>query len=57
MEIKEDKPILILQKNAEHGTNKIRIPKNFIEKHGNRYLMEIYDDKIKLRPIEKRKEE
>lgn len=44
---------MILQKNAENNTNKIRIPKNIIEKFGNQFYMEIYDDKIILKPMNK----
>ena len=46
-------PIMRLQKNAEKGTNKIRIPKIIIEKWGNQFYMEIYNDHIKLIPIKK----
>lgn len=46
-----EKPILILRKNAEITTNKIRIPISVIKKMGNSYFMEIYEDKIVLKPI------
>lgn len=46
-----DKPILILKKNAEKTTNKIRIPYEVIEEFGLNYYMEIYKDKIVLKPI------
>lgn len=45
---------MVLQKNAENGTNKIRIPKNVIKKMGNKFYMEIYNDKIVLKPVERR---
>lgn len=49
----EEKPILIYQKNAEKTTNKMRIPQIAIEKFGSAYYMELYNDKIVLRPIKK----
>lgn len=50
-----NKPVLILQKNAETGTNKIRLPKSVIEKWGQNYYMEVYENKIVLKPIKKGK--
>lgn len=48
-----EQPILRLQKNAEATTNKIRIPKNVIKTLGNQFYMEIYENKIILKPIKK----
>lgn len=48
-----DKPILIFQKNVDKTLNKIIIPKFFVEEHGRQYYMEIYADKIVLKPIKK----
>lgn len=48
-----DKPMLIFQKNVDKAVNKIIIPKFFVEKHGRSYSMEIYEDKIILKPIKK----
>jgi len=48
-----EQPMLILQKNAERNTNKMRIPQNIIDKWGSQYRMEIYKDHIKLIPIKK----
>lgn len=48
-----EEPILILQKNAETTTNKIRIPQQIIDQWGNKFYMEIYEDKIILKPIKK----
>lgn len=45
--------VMKLQKNAEKGTNKIRIPKFIIDEWGNAFYMEIYDGYIKLIPIKK----
>lgn len=47
------KMIQKLQKNAEANTNKIRLPKNVIEKMGNQFYMEVYKDKVVLVPIKK----
>ena len=48
-----EKPILILQKNAEKSMNKVVIPKAFITKWGNQFYMEVYADKIVLVPVKK----
>lgn len=48
-----EKANIILQKNVESTTNKIRIPKNVVEKLGKKFYMEIYHDKIVLKPISK----
>lgn len=44
---------IILLKNAEQTTNKIRIPKTVIDTMGNKFYMEVYEDKIILKPIKK----
>lgn len=49
-----NEPIMTLQKNAEATTNKIRLPKAIIEQWGNKFYMEIYQDKIVLKPIKKK---
>lgn len=48
-----EKPMIKLQKNTEKTTNKMRIPKFVVEKWGNKYYMEVYEDYIKLIPIKK----
>lgn len=48
-----EKPILTFQKNADRTTNKMIIPKAIIQQWGNQFLMEIYNDKIILKPIKK----
>lgn len=50
-----DKPFLVLQKNTEKTTNKMRIPQKVVDKWGSQYCMEIYKDYIKLIPIKKGK--
>lgn len=48
-----DKPLLIFQKKSEKGTNKIRLPKWLVANWGSEYYMEIYADKIVLKPMKK----
>ena len=48
-----EKPILIYQKNAERTMNKVILPKAFITKWGNQFYMEVYKDKIILKPVRK----
>ena len=50
-----EKPIMVLQKNADKTTNKMIIPKAIIQQWGNQYYMEIYSDKIVLIPVGKGK--
>lgn len=46
-----EQPKLIYQKNADKEMNRVIIPKAFIEKHGRQFYMEIFEDKIVLKPI------
>lgn len=46
-----EKPIIVFQKNADKTTNRIIIPKAIIEQWGRNFYMEIYQDKIILKPI------
>lgn len=48
-----EQPRLIYQKNADKQLNRVVIPKPFIDKFGREFYMEIYDDKIILKPIKK----
>lgn len=48
-----DKPLLIFKKTTEKDTNKIRLPKTIVQLWGREYYMEIYEDKIILKPIKK----
>ena len=52
VKMKERRP-LVFQKNADKAKNKVVIPQFFINKHGNRFYMEVYEDKIILKPIAK----
>ena len=51
--MEEKKPMLIFQKNADKTMNKIVIPKFIIDNWGREFYMEIYEDKIILKPIKK----
>lgn len=53
----ENKPILIYHKTTERVTRKMIIPKKAVEKFGNEYYMELYEDYIKLVPIKKKEGE
>lgn len=46
-----DKPIMIFQKKADKTTNKMIIPKAIIQQWGNEFIMEIFQDKIILKPM------
>ena len=48
-----DKPIMIFQKKADKTTNKMIIPKAIIQQWGNEFIMEIFQDKIILKPMNK----
>ena len=50
-----EKPILVYEKNADKTTNKMIIPKAIIQQWGNKFYMEIYADRIVLRPIKEGK--
>ncbi len=47
-------PKLVFQKNADKKLNRVIIPKFFIEKFGQSFYMEIYENYIKLIPIKKK---
>ena len=49
-----EKPILIYHKKTDKTTNKMIIPKAIIENWGNEFYMEVYADKIILRPIKEK---
>ena len=48
-----EKPVVVFSKKADKTTNKIIIPKMIIDQWGNEFYMEIYSDKIILKPIKK----
>jgi hypothetical protein len=48
-----EQPIMVLQKHADVTTHKIIIPKAIAEQWGYDYYMEIYADRIVLKPIKK----
>ena len=47
----ENKPIVVYQKNADPHQGRIIIPKFFIENNGREFLMEVYKDKIVIKPL------
>lgn len=49
----EERPLVTYQKNAEIGKNRVIIPKFFIDNNGREFYMEVYKDKIVLKPIRK----
>ena len=49
-----EKPKYIYHKVADKFRNRVIIPKYFIDEHGKEYYMEVYDDKIILKPIKKK---
>lgn len=49
-----EKPEFIFQKNADKALNRIMLPKKCIEKWGREYYLEVYEDKIVLKPINKK---
>lgn len=55
--MKNERPILIYQKNVEKSSHKIKIPKQLVLCWGYNYYMEVYSDKIVLRPTKFKKEE
>lgn len=46
-------PMLVLMKKADKSLNKIIIPKICINKWGYDFKMEVYEDKIILKPLKK----
>ena len=51
-----EKPILIYQKNADPIRNRIIIPQAFINKYGRQFYMEVYKDKLILKPLKNKEE-
>lgn len=49
----KEKPKFIFQKNADKKMNRIIVPKFFIDKFGKEFYMEVYEDYIKLIPMNK----
>ena len=48
-----EKPILVDHKKADDSLNRVVIPKPVINKMGKYFYMEVYEDKIILKPIKK----
>lgn len=52
-----EEPKLIYQKKADKMFNRVIIPKFFINKYGNEFYMEVYENKIILKPVNQNKKE
>lgn len=52
-----DKLIALYQKNADKTMNRVILPKFFIDKYGRSFYMEVYKDKIIIKPLENKKGE
>ena len=50
---KIEEPIFTFEKKADKEKNRVIIPKVFIEKWGDKFYMDVYSNKIVLRPIGK----
>ena len=48
-----EKPILVYHKKADDSLNRVVIPKPVINKMGNYFYMEVFEDRIVLKPIKK----
>ena len=51
------KPVFIFQKNVDKNTNKMIIPRFLVKQWGYRFSMEVFEDRIVLKPLDKEKEE
>lgn len=51
--MQEEKPIMIYHKKADECLNRIVIPKPLIDKFDRFFYMEVYNDKIVLKPMKK----
>ena len=49
----ENKPMMIYHKKADECLNRVVIPKPVIEAMGRYFYMEVYQDKIVLKPLKK----
>ena len=48
-----EKPILVYHKKADDSLNRVVIPKPVINKMGTYFYMEVFEDRIVLKPIKK----
>lgn len=51
--MKDEKPIVTYNKNAEKNKNRVIIPKFFIDKNGREFYMQVFEDYIKIIPVKK----
>ena len=52
--MEKEKPELIFQKNVDKSKNKMIIPKFFCKKYGYSFYMEVYKDKLVIKPMIKK---
>ena len=52
-----ERPIIVYEKTADKTTNKIIIPKAIIKQWGRYFIMKVYQDKLVLEPLNKKKGE
>jgi hypothetical protein len=50
-----EKPIFIYRKNTDKAMGRLMLPKKCIEKWGREYYLEVYGDKMILKPVRKEK--
>lgn len=49
----ENKPMMIYHKKADNSLNRVVIPKPIIDKMGKYFYMEVFEDKLVLKPMKK----
>lgn len=49
----EKKPLMIYHKKADECLNRVVIPKPLIDKFGRYFYMEVYNDRLVLKPMKK----
>lgn len=49
-----EKPILVLKKRADIDKNRVILPKEFIDKHGRDFSLEMYKNKIVIVPYKEK---
>lgn len=54
--MKNEKPEMIFQKNVDKLRNKMIIPKFFVKKYGYSFYLEVYKDKLVIKPMKKKED-
>ena len=49
----ENEPIVTYYKKADKTTNRVILPTFFVNNNGRDFLMEVYRDKIVIKPVKK----